>query len=242
VRTTPAARLVLALLITLAGLASDADAQSAEGLIAGGGAAATAINSGTDVALFGGVGYRFNRVVGFGIEVTFVPSLEPELPDLGEILRPAGVGRFPPVPVIDFDGDGGHALVFTTNVRLEIPTTARRFIPYVVGGGGVASVRERIRTSIAFQSIGWLDVSTFTASGASQPLEIARLVPSVVPDRSFSQTYESTITSLALTLGGGLSILATEHFSIDADLRYLGLFGTRDRHVGRFGASASYRF
>ena len=68
------------------------------------------------------------------------------------------------------------------------------------------------------------------------------VLPSVLPDRSFSQTYESTTTSLALTLGGGLSILATERFSIDADLRYLGLFGTRDGHVGRFGAAASYRF
>jgi len=78
----------LALLIASAGLATDAAAQSAEGLIAGGGAAATAINSGTDVAVFGGVGYRFNRVVGFGIELTFVPSLEPALPDIPEILRP----------------------------------------------------------------------------------------------------------------------------------------------------------
>jgi hypothetical protein len=229
-------------MIASAGLAQDAAAQSAEGLIAGGGAAATAINSGTDVAVFGGVGYRFNRVVGFGIEVTFVPSLEPALPDIPGILPPAGVGRLPPVPVIDFDGDGGHALVFTTNVRLEIPTTARRFIPYVVGGGGVASVRERIRVGIAYQSIGWVDATTVGASGASLPPEISRRLPSVALDRSFSQTYESTATSLALTLGGGLSILATEHFSIDADLRYLGLFGTRDRHVGRFGASANYRF
>ena len=82
----------MALLIALAGLTTDAAAQSAEGLIAGGGAAATAINSGTDVAVFGGVGYRFNRVVGFGIELTFVPSLEPALPDIPEICAPPASG------------------------------------------------------------------------------------------------------------------------------------------------------
>ena len=34
------------------------------------------------------------------------------------------------------------ATVFTTNVRLEVPTTSRKIIPFVTAGGGVAAVTE----------------------------------------------------------------------------------------------------
>jgi opacity protein-like surface antigen len=47
---------------------------------------------------------------------------------------------------------------------------------------------------------------------------------------------------MALTLGGGVSLLAGEHLSIDVDLRYLRILDTRNRNIGRFGAGASYRF
>src|SRR5258708_16602246 len=37
----------------------------------------------------------------------------------------------------------GHATVFTTNFRVDVPTTMRRGLPFVVGGGGIASVTEK---------------------------------------------------------------------------------------------------
>jgi hypothetical protein len=39
-----------------------------------------------------------------------------------------------------FDDSGSSATVFTTNVRLEVPTTSKRIIPFVTAGGGVAAV------------------------------------------------------------------------------------------------------
>ena len=32
--------------------------------------------------------------------------------------------------------------MFTTNVRLEVPTTSKRIIPFVTAGGGVAAVTQ----------------------------------------------------------------------------------------------------
>ena len=55
-------------------------------------------------------------------------------------------------------------------------------------------------------------------------------------------TYLVSTTGLALTLGGGVSVLAGEHLSIDVDLRYLRIVDIPEFNVGRFGAGASYLF
>ena len=93
-----------------------------------------------------------------------------------------------------------------------------RVIPYVIGGGGVASVKEK-----------------FTIT-PRVPLPSG--IPVVIPPRQVTQTS----TDLVLTSGGGLSLLVATHVSIDVDLRYLRLIANRDLNVGRFGVGLSYRF
>ena len=63
------------------------------------------------------------------------------------------------------------------------------------------------------------------------------MIPIIPP-----QPVERSSTDLALTLGGGVSVLVVDHVSVDVDLRYLRLIGPRDLNVGRFGIGASYRF
>jgi opacity protein-like surface antigen len=136
-----------------------------------------------------------------------VPTLKPEV---------AGVDVTKiPVPALAVEGTDGRATAFTTNVRVEMPASAH-LIPYVVGGGGVASVKE-----------------IFTISVPRPPG-----APAIIP--STSETRSST--DLALTVGGGLSVIATAHVSIDVDLRYMRLLADRDLNVGRFGIGLGYRF
>jgi len=47
---------------------------------------------------------------------------------------------------------------------------------------------------------------------------------------------------LALTLGGGVGIRATDHLRIDADLRLIRIMDNDDQNVGRFGVAVGYRF
>jgi opacity protein-like surface antigen len=209
-------------------------AQSSQGAIVSGVVAATAIESSAKPAFVGSVAYRFNRVLGFGIELTSIPTLTPRIPvipardpiRIGDVLLPQ--------TTIAYSEDGGDATVFTTNVRLEIPTITRRLVPYVAGGGGVASVREHITMTIT-------PPPPFTFSSGDVSGFSGVFVPG--PARPpITQRVASTSTNLALTLGGGVGVLATDRLSIDIDLRYLRTLGSRDRDIGRFGVGASYRF
>lgn len=82
-----------------------------------------------------------------GVEVTVVPSLKPDAPDL--VRLPISLPFVQ--PTITVDQSGGHATVFTTNVRLEMPGHSARLPPYVVGGGGVGVVSEHL--SIDFEGL-----------------------------------------------------------------------------------------
>jgi opacity protein-like surface antigen len=70
------------------------------------------------------------------------------------------------------------------------------------------------------------------------PVGAAPGIPVVIPPRTIMQSS----TDLALTLGGGVSLLVTAHLSIDVDLRYARLIAHRDLDVGRLGVGLSYRF
>jgi opacity protein-like surface antigen len=222
-------RTVSLAVVVVALFAGPAGADDGQGAIASGTVSAAAIESGTKTAVAGAVGYRFNRAIGFQVEVTWIPTIPPDVTALGgsTIVTPAGaVGSTTSVAINSAGGISpadGRAVVFATAMRIEIPTTTRRVIPYVVGGGGVASLREAF--TITFP----------------RPL-----LPTGVPVPNFPvfapQTVTQASTDLALTLGGGASLLATDHLSIDADLRYFRLLGTRDLNVGRFGLGASWRF
>jgi len=150
-------------------------------------AATTSMDSNTEVSIAAAAGYRVSPHVGFDLELMSVPELKPE----------------------------GHGIMFTTNVRLEIAPVAH-INPYVVGGGGIANVRQ---TSVVIPAA---------------PFGL----PVVMPPVSLTQSS----TELVLGAGGGVGFPFTGHVSVDIDLRYLRLIESRDRNVGRFGVGVSYGF
>ncbi len=209
------------LLVGLALLAfsARAEAQPASGAIVSGLAAATVFDDRTETSIAGGVGYRLNRAIGLGIELTYVPNLEPSFPFLLAVPRSG----------IRFEEPNGNVVMFTSNVRIEIPTTSRRVLPYVVAGGGIASVTQSFVRIYTIEPVVTTGLPGLPAIG-SRPEELS------LPYGPFSTT------ALALTLGGGVSVFVSDHVSVDVDLRAFHLRGTTTGQIGRFGVGASYRF
>lgn len=204
--------------LACAALATPMSAEADQGAVAGGVVAATTIESKTEASIAGAIGYRVNRFLGFGVEVTSVPVVKSDPTALRsstviDSLGSAAVATSAAASTAS--GSDGRAAVFTTNVRIEFPATAR-FIPYLIGGGGVANIKD-----------------SFTVS--APPVV-------TVPITIQAQPITQSSTSLALTVGGGMSVLAAAHLSVDFDLRYLRLIASRDLNVGRFGVGFSYRF
>jgi opacity protein-like surface antigen len=211
-------KLVPALLIVL--LFACPGLVRAQGAIVNGAVGVAAADGATDLEVSGGIGYRFNRAIAFGIEFTHMPDLDPR-----------GVYAFSQLRVCCGIGNGdfkGHATVFTTNVRVEVPTTLRRVIPFVVGGGGVASMTEKFPIYYAVPLAAQL-----SALGLSIP------APNILPG---PQNYSTTTLAMALTLGGGASFMVSDHLGVDADLRVLQLIADDGRTLGRFQVGVSYRF
>ena len=170
------------------------------------------------------IGYRFNPIVALTIEMTFVPSYTPDVPDFPTILggpvlaAESGLSIFP-VPRINIEAEGGRATFFTGNVRLTIPTPSTRFAPYLVGGGGVGNVTDEYRYTYGPYPLGF---------GLFAPV--------------FTETIRRTTTDFAMTLGGGLGIRLSDRWSVDVDARYMGVAGERDINTGRYGAGITFRF
>ena len=211
-------------------IAGPAWADADQGAIASGTVAAAAIEGTTTTAIAGALGYRFNRAIGMQVEVTWMPTLKPDVAALsgssvvtsnGAIFiggGPSGGIASPGITATD-----GRSAVVATTMRIEIPTTSRRVIPYAIGGGGVANIREAFTI-------------TFPRPLLSSGVPVPNL-PILAP-----QTVSQSSTDLALTLGAGASVLASDHLSIDADLRYFRFLGNRDLNIGRFGLGVSWRF
>ena len=199
---------IVALSLALPGVAQ------AQGALAHGSVAAAISDGETSSAFGGGVAWMFNRAFGFGIELSHLPSLSSNLP---RTYYCCGI-----------DDSGSRATVFTTNVRLEVPTTSKRIIPFVTAGGGVAGVTQSYSVIYAL------------------PVDFERLASmgllNTIPILPGPTDVEYTNTNMALTLGGGASFMVTDHVGIDADLRVLHIMGNDSRNVGRFGAGVSYRF
>jgi len=218
-------------LLALAALSYARPAAAAEGALASVNVAATAIGDGISPAVTGAFAYQFTDVVGLGVEVMWVPTLTPKVPALFDAID--AIQRISPFgfpqPGIRFSGDGGRAVIVTSNVRLQLPTASGRLVPYVIAGGGVGTVREE--RSIEFN----IPASSFPADSL-----FAGLPP--VPAFTGSYPISNSFTDLALTLGGGVNIYTTSRLAIDVDLRYLALLGARDVHIGRFGGGITYKF
>ena len=205
-------------------LASPSVAQAQAGAVLNGAVGVASADGESDLEVSGGIGYRFNRAIAFGIEFTHIPSLQPQ----GAFYPLAAAARIC-CGFVD-GGFDGHATVFTTNVKIEVPTTLRRVIPFVVGGGGVASVTEEY-------PVYYLSALPLASELSSLGLSIP--TPNILPAQ---QNFSTTTLAMALTLGGGVSILATSHLAVDADLRVLKLLADNGRTIGRFQVGASYRF
>src|SRR5688572_13283920 len=120
-------------------------AQPAQGPIASGIVGATVVDSNANVSFTASAGYRFNSAMGLGIELTFVPTLEPDLP-FGIPTVPYGLTS------PRFSEREGRATIFTTNLRLEMPTTSRRIVPFALAGGGVANLKESYDVTYSYLS------------------------------------------------------------------------------------------
>jgi hypothetical protein len=134
------------------------------------------------------------------------------------------IARIFPAPT--FANPGGRAVILSNNVRVHIPTTATRVVPYFVAGGGVANIR---RTADLTYPIP-----------IPVPLEANGLTP--LRFTTSTQRVSSSASQLALTIGGGLGVRAASRLWIDADLRMFRLMGDTDQNLGRFGVGARYTF
>lgn len=208
-------------------VAAPASAQTSQGAIASGAISATAADSKTSLSFSASAGYRFNRAMGLTIEFASAPSIESESSRIDVTLLQSfgafGLDRLA-APGFERSDDSGSLTSFTVNVRLEMPTTSRHVLPYAVAGGGVANVKESFNVFYAL------------------PAATASVIGIPVPIPPINRSFTESSTDLALTLGGGVSLLKGDHLSFDIDLRYLRLLGNEDRDIGRFGGGVSYRF
>jgi len=196
-----------------------ARAQSGRGGFASVEGSAAAIEEGTRASFTAGIGYRVTPAVGISMELTFVPTIQPELPSIVPLTTSSVAGVPVPVPTLSFAANGGRATIFTTDLRLDVPTGSSRNVPFLVGGAGVGSVTDRWRETIGY------------------PIAI----PTVVIPTS-TESFSRTTNGFAVTLGGGVSVRLGRHFSLDGDLRYIGVLGDRDLRIGRFGGGMTYQF
>ena len=212
-------------------IAAPVSAQTGSGGVASVTVSAMTIERDTSASIAASIAYRLNPIVALGIELTFVPSFTPHVPDFPTILdagsTTAGAvsSLIFPAPIFDVDADGGRATIFTGNLQLTIPTRWPRISPYLVGGAGVGSVRDELRYTTTYPQI--------LRPGFGSPIII---LPPIV------QSIRRTTTDFAMTFGGGVSMLVSDDWSIDADVRYLGVAGDRDIHTGRYGAGITFRF
>lgn len=205
------------------------------GAVVGASIGVSAIAGRTELTFSGSGGYRFNRYVGMEIEVSAVPAVKGAFPNGDGGVIPAGAVAPTIFPGPSYSNANGRAVIFTNNVRVEMPTTSDRLTPFFVAGGGAANVR---RTTDFTLPIGILEPVALPGVG----LGAAPIVGGTPGIRTVVEHLASTSTDLALTIGGGIAVRVVSHTTIDADLRFYRLMGTTDTNVGRFTVGVRYRF
>lgn len=195
--------------------------QAQSGAVVSGAVGVGVVDDATDLEVSGSIGYRFNRAIGFGLELTHVPDFE--------TTSQYGYSALRICCGLPDQRTEGHATVFTTNFRVDVPTTIGRVLPFVVGGGGIASVTEKF--PLIYYAVPL--ASDLARLGLSIP------TPNILPA---PQVISNTTLAMALTLGGGVSLMVTDHLAVEPDLRVLKLLSDNSRTVGRFQVGASYRF
>ena len=203
------------------------------GAVVGASVGVSAIAGRSELTFSGSGGYRFNRYVALEVETTAVPTLKGAFPTDGAVVQEAATGFSSSAVIVpgifpgpSYSNQNGRAVIFTNNVRVEMPTAADRLTPFFVAGGGVASVR---RTADFTLPIGILQPLT-VGIGANPGI------------RPITEHLTSSSTDLALTIGGGIAVRVVSHTTIDGDLRFYRLMGSSDTNVGRFTVGVRYRF
>lgn len=228
----------LAIALSLVLVPSAAWAQDDRGASVGASVSATNMESRTELSFTGTFGFRFTRVVSLEIEATVVPRLRSPFSG-GPVIQSStqttvstiASGSTTAVQIFPgpaFGDVGGRVVIFSNNVRIDMPVATTRATPYFIAGGGIANVR---RTAIY----------TYPVPLPLTPPPVPGPVP-VLQYRNVSQPIQSSAIDLALTIGGGLEIHVAPHVSVGVDLRLLRLIGDQDQNAGRFGVGARYTF
>jgi opacity protein-like surface antigen len=208
------------LVLLILSIAAAAAAQERRAFLSGSVSAAN-MQSTTDVALAGALGYRLNRVVSLGIETTVMPNVRSSFP--------TNRGNGSNASVVT--NAGGRVALFTGAARIDIPMTSARMTPFLTAGGGAASVRRT--ADFTYLVVTQTPTEVITRTGVTRdPGET----------RSVTEGVSASSTPLALMLGGGTDILLTHSLGLEVDFRLFRLFGNDDQNVGRFGLGVRYVF
>jgi opacity protein-like surface antigen len=212
-------------------IAAPVSAQTGGGGFAGVTVSALTVERDTTGSIAASIGYQLNPIVALGVELTFVPSFRPHVREFPSILNEGFAisgwlgGAIFPGPEISVEAEGGRATIFTATVRLTIPTRSARLSPFVVAGAGVGNVRDDLLYRYEYRPF----ITPGFGGGTI-----------VLP--GLSESIRRTTTDFAMTFGGGVSVSVSDSWSIDGDVRYVGVAGDRDIHTGRYGGGITFRF
>lgn len=181
---------------------------------------ATGGEIGTTVGVGASAGFRFDRHFGIELDGTYLDETGVDDEDIPRILGVPTSLIFPPIRI----RVSRQAVLFTTNFVAEFPTRGRRLLPYVLAGGGAASVERRI------------EVSQDPRSLANSVVRPATDLMLTVPDSTYREG------GVVLNAGAGVDVRIWEALWVAGDFRYLHLFTNDDLDLVRFGTRVSYRF
>lgn len=196
-----------------------ATAQERERTRISGSVFATSGDVGTTVGVGASAGFRFDRHFGIELEGTYLDETGGDDEEIPRILDLPAPLIFPPIRI----RVSRQAVLFTSNVVAEFPTRGRRLMPYVLAGGGVASVERRFEVR--------QDLPPFIPLGGP--------VTDLFPRVSVTTFREGAVV---LNAGAGLDVRIWEALWVAGDFRYLHLFTNEELDIARFGARISYRF
>lgn len=206
--------LVSALLLAAA---APAAAQTAQPYLIGEGGGSFG-DGGSAPAVAVGFGYLTPRNVGFEIEVSYVPEL-----DFGDPGLPR-IAIFPPITITAT----GRIIGLQTNVIGILPSGGTKLRAFVLAGGGVADVEQRIQ----------IQTPIFT------PVFPGSVLPDfpVLIDVAAREQRQSD-TNLVLSAGAGFEYGLTDHLGLGMSVRYQRVFANpRALDLARAAVRATWRF
>ena len=166
-----------------------------------------------------GFGFLTPRNLGLEIEVSYLPDL-----DFGDPGLPR-IAIFPPITM----HASGRIVGLHTHVVGVLPGGGTKLRAFVIGGGGITDVRQRIRIE--------------------SPVFFTPTFPGTVPpDFPFpfgARVFESSRseTSLVLSAGAGFEYGVTQHLGVGMAVRYQRLFSDPvGLDMARAAARVTWRF